>query len=71
MDEFFHFCVIGILVALLLFRCIVIEENRLLYLELNNSFNEISKLREELQDKNMQMIYYISDIYNQLNTTVD
>lgn len=77
MDEFLHFCIVAILVSLLLFRFIVIEENRLLYLQLNNSFTEISKLREELQDKNMQMIYhteelryYISDIYNQLNNTV-
>ncbi len=69
MDEFVNFCIVCILVALLLFRCIVIEEHRLLYLELNNSFNEISNLKEELNNKNMQMIYYISDIYNQLNNT--
>lgn len=71
MDEFVNFCIVAILVALLLLRCIVIEEHRLLYLELNNSFNEISKLKEELDNKNMQMIYYISDIYNQLNTTLN
>lgn len=77
MDEFLHFCIVAILVSLLLFRFIVIEEHRMLYLKLNNSFNEISNLKEELNHKNMQMIYhteelryYISDIYNHLNTTV-
>lgn len=70
MDEFLNFCVFVILVAMLLFRFIVMEEHRALYTELNNSFVEISKLREEMRDKNMQMIYYVSDIYNHLNNTV-
>ena len=69
MDDFLYFSIMGILVALLLFRFIVIEEQKAMHLELNQTYTQLAKIKEQLDNHNLQLLYYISDLYNYLNTT--
>jgi hypothetical protein len=69
MDDYLYLCTMCILIALLLFRFIVIEEQKAMYLELNQTHAQLAKIKEQLYDHNLQLIYYISDLYNYLNTT--
>jgi hypothetical protein len=69
MDDYLYLCTISILIALLLFRFIVIEEQKAMYVELNNTYTQLAKIKEQLDNHNLQLLYYISDLYNYLNTT--
>ena len=59
----------GILFALLLFRFIVIEEQKAMYLEFNKTYTQLTSIKDQLNDNKLQLLYYISDLYTYLNTT--